>query len=668
MKGFGDELMSGVLVYRNAKGLTRADKDAIDGDLRTLRAKPLEGQVGTPVSRFFEDGKTAALDLRLSVHGNEQVLFRGVDRLHALSARHPKDLTAKLTGPVGYFDDSVRVFDGIDRSMLLGTTAIVTLLLLIYRSPFLWLLPLVSVGFAELALRGAGTLLAENGMMITTQAAALTTVLVFGVGTDYALLLIVRYRDELRRNADVHLAMAKALRRSALPIIASAATVAAAVLTMLLADVNATSGAVPIAALGIAITLLAILTLLPALLMIAGRRVFWPFVPRVRQSVPVRGGFWPRLARGIAARPRIVSATVLALMALMATGLATNNGGLDITQSFRENIDSVAGQKLLAEILPPGATGPMTVLVDDRRRVPAVVAALKRSPHVAGVGLAQRGGNAVTRVEATLKYAPYSDRAIAAVAPIRVALADAAPHAAFVAGPTAIEADSRHFAAKDNRLIMPLALLVVTLILILLLRALVAPVLLVLTVVASYVAVMGVSYFAFRHLFGFPGIDEYLALFVFIFLVALGVDYNIFLMSRVREEVARRGAREGMRRGLIVTGGVITSAGVVLAGTFLVMAAMPITMLTEIGLAIAIGVLFDALVVRTALVPALGFIAGPAIWWPSALSKSQPSGAAGQSPRALRAPFHNGSSADGADARVSVQRLGEEPAALPSRT
>jgi RND superfamily putative drug exporter len=249
-----------------------------------------------------------------------------------------------------------------------------------------------------------------------------------------------------------------------------------------------------------------------------------------------------------------------------------------------------------------------------------VIAALKRSADIANVGLVQQGKGAV-RIEATLKYAPYSDAAMSAIDRVRANVMAAGPGSAFVAGATAVEADSRAFAAKDNRLIMPVALLVVTLILMLLLRALVAPVVLMLTVVASFVAVLGASYVAFTQLFGFPGVDEYIPLFVFIFLVALGADYNIFLMARVREEALIHGPREGMRRGLVVTGGVITSAGIVLAGTFLVLAAMPITMLTEIGFAIALGVLFDALIVRTALVPALGFALGRALWWPSRLSR-----------------------------------------------
>jgi RND superfamily putative drug exporter len=621
-KAFGDELLTGLLVYRNPNGLTREDKAAIATDTKVLIKSPLEGQFGKPVPLFFKDGKTAGIYLQLRAHGDQQILFAGSDRMRALAADDPKDLTAKLTGQMGYFDDTVSVLNSIGGNLLIGTILLITvLLLLIYRSPFLWMLPLISVGFAEMVSRGVGTKLAEAGSTVTTQSASLATVLIFGVGTDYALLLIARYREELRVYEDRHEAMEHALMRAGPPIFASAATVAAALLCLTLADVNATSGAGPIGAMGVVIAMAAMLTALPAMLLIVGRPAFWPYIPNFGGELQVSGeNFWTRLADRIASHPRRISLAVFAIMGVMACGLLTHPGGLDLGQSFRDDVESVQGQKLLEQTLPPGATGPVVVLISDPTQVQRVIATLKRSDDIASVGLVQQGKGAV-RLEATLKYAPYSDQAITAIKRVRNQVAAAAPGVALVSGATAIESDSRHFAAVDNRVIMPMALLVVTLILVLLLRSLVAPLVLVATVVASYVAVMGASYVAFDLIFGFPGVDEYIPLFVFIFLVALGVDYNIFLMARVREEVVLHGPREGMRRGLIVTGGVITSAGVVLAGTFLVLASMPITMLTEIGFAIALGVLFDALVVRTTLVPALGFILGRTLWWPSPLSK-----------------------------------------------
>lgn len=621
-KAFGDELLTGLLVYQNPKGLTRADKAAIIADTKVLVKDPLESQFGKPVPLFFKDKKTAGIYVQVRARGNQEILFKSADRMRALAADDPKDLTAKLTGQMGYFDDTVSVLNSIGGSLLIGTILLITiLLLLIYRSPFLWILPLISVGFAELVSRGIGTKLAEAGSTVTTQSASLATVLIFGVGTDYALLLIARYREELRVYEDRHVAMEHALMRAGPPIFASAATVAAALLCLTFADVNATSGAGPIGAMGVGIAMLAMLTALPAMLLIVGRPAFWPYIPKFGGELQVSGqSFWTRLADHIAAHPVRISLGVTAVMIVMACGLLTNPGGLDLGQSFRDDVESVQGQRLLERTLPPGATGPVVVLVSDGAQVPRVIAALKQSDDIASVGLVQQGKGAV-RIEATLKYAPYSEQAIVAIERVRKRLGKAAPAVALVSGATAIEADSRHFAAVDNKVIMPLALLVVTFILILLLRSIVAPLVLVATVVASYIAVMGASYVAFDMVFGFPGVDEYIPLFVFIFLVALGVDYNIFLMARVREEALVHGPREGMRRGLIVTGGVITSAGIVLAGTFLVLASMPITMLTEIGFAIALGVLFDALVVRTTLVPALGFILGRTLWWPSSLGK-----------------------------------------------
>lgn len=628
-EAFGDELLTGMLVYQAEGRLTRPQKVAVVAGARSLVKSPVAGQFGKPVPIFFKDGSTAAIYLQIRARGDKELLFKAADRLDQVGAMAPPGVTTKLTGQAGFFNDQAEVFDAIDKNLLIGTVILIALLLLlIYRSPFLWLIPLTAVGFAEVTSRGLGTTLSENGVTITSQAAALMTVLVFGVGTDYALLVIARYRDELRRNADPHVAMSDALARSGPTILASAATVIAALLCMMLADVNATAGAGPIGAMGIAVAMLAMLTLLPALLLIAGRRAFWPLVPEydgLAPEVPVN--FWSRLADGIARHPGRVTAAVFAVMALMAMGLTTRPGGLDLAGSFHDPVDAVEGMQMLERTLPPGATGPMVVLVKDAKQVPAVVATLKKSADVATVGLVQPGRGA-TRIEATLKYSPYSEQAIDSVSRIRDQLGTALPGAALVSGATAIESDSRHFAAEDNKLIMPLVLLVVFIVLLLLLRSLVAPVILMVTVVASFLAVMGASYWAFTEIFGYAGVDEYVPIFVFIFLVALGVDYNIFLMARVREEAALHGAREGMRRGLIVTGGVITSAGVVLAGTFFVMAAMPITVLTEIGFAIAVGVLFDALIVRTLLVPALGFMLGEKLWWPADLKLAGPAAAA----------------------------------------
>lgn len=615
---FGDELLTGMLVYHDGRGLSNAARVAVAKGAAGLNARPMKGQYGKARPIFFKDRDAAAIYFQMRVHGEKELVFAAADRLHAIGERAPAGVVTKLTGQAGFINDQVEIYDQIDSKLLIGTVILISLLLLlIYRSPFLWLLPLISVGFAEVASRGLATQLSHHGVTITSQSAALMTVLVFGVGTDYALLLIARYRDELRRTEDHHEAMADALARTGPTIFASAATVVLALMCMTVADVNATRSAGPIGAMGIAIAMLAMLTLLPTLLITTSRGVFWPSIPRLGDVSPeVASGFWSRLADRIAKRPVVITVLVFGLMAVMALGLTQRPGGLDLAGSFHKPVESVTGMKLLERALPPGATGPVTVMVGDSKQLPIALAQLKGSPDIASINGVQRIGG-VTRIEASLKYSPYSDQAMAAIPRVR----DQLGGAGLVSGATAIEVDSRHFAAQDNKLIMPLVLLVVLLVLLLLLRAVVAPLVLMVTVVCSFLAAMGASYWVFQNVFGFTGVDEFVPLFVFIFLVALGVDYNIFLMARVREEAMRFGARQGMKRGLIVTGGVITSAGIVLAGTFFVMAAMPITTLTEIGFAIAVGVIFDALIVRSALVPALGFLLGPKLWWPSRLAK-----------------------------------------------
>jgi RND superfamily putative drug exporter len=621
-QAYGDQILTGLLVYKNPDGLSKRDRAAVKAGVASLAERPIKSQLGPAIPIFYKDQKTAAIYFQMRAHGEKELLFAASDRLNEIKRDAPPGVSTKLTGQAGFYYDQARIFDRIDLLLVLGTGLLVALLLLlIYRSPILWMLPLIGVGFAEITSRGLATQLSHAGVTITSQSAALMTVLVFGVGTDYALLLIARYRAELKQTEDRHDAMAFALERTGPTILASAATVIAALLCMVLADANATSGAGPIGAMGIAIAMLSMLTVLPALLLIIGRRAFWPSVPKFGTEEEIdKRGLWSRIADLIARRPVLLTIGVFAVMAVMALGLTQRPGGLDLAGSFHDRVESVEGMQQLERTLPAGATGPMTVFVADPAQVPATIATLKSSKDVALVGMAQRIAN-VTRIEATLKYGPYSEQAIDALKRVRTELGGAA----LVSGATAVEADSREYSERDNKLVMPIVLLVVLLILFVLLRSIVAPLVLMFTVVLSFLAVMGASYWAFEHIFGYGGVDKYVPLFVFIFLVALGVDYNIFLMARVREEAAKFDARTAMRRGLIVTGGVITSAGIVLAGTFFVMAAMPITVMTEIGFAIALGVLFDTFVVRTILVPALGFLLGDRMWWPSELGRGDQS-------------------------------------------
>jgi RND superfamily putative drug exporter len=618
----GGEQLPGLIVYRRESGLTAQDRRAIEQDKQSLIDRPMKFQFGEPQTSFSRDRKMGTLAITVKSTGESNDLADVAKRLRSLSENGPDGLTAKLTGGIGYSDDAVKVFDSINGTLVFGTLAVVIiLLLLIYRSPFLWILPISSIVFAELLSRAAGTTLAENGVIVNSQAASIMTVMVFGVGTDYALLLIARYREELRRHQDRHEAMAFALHRSVPAILASAATVAAALFAMVLADNNGSQSTGPIAAIGVVLAMLSALTLLPSLLLLVGRGAFWPFVPHFTgEDTIVASGFWSRLGQGIQRHPRRVWLGMLTVMAVMAIGWTSYSEGLNQTNSYREDVDSVEGAALLAKGLPPGATAPTVVLAKgDRAAGERIAGRLKRDPAVQDSRVTLVAGG-YARVETILKYEPYSDAARAAVPRIRREVHQISP-TALVGGATAVDFDARKASKRDNKVVIPVALFVVFLILAALLRSIALPALLMATVIASFFASLGASIWIFEHIYGFPGVDASLPLYVFIFLVALGVDYNIFLMARVREETLKVGTPEGMMRGLVATGAVITSAGLVLAGTFSILGTLPLVFITEIGFAVAFGVLFDALLVRSILVPALVWDIGPKIWWPSALSR-----------------------------------------------
>ena len=527
-----------------------------------------------------------------------------------------------LPGRAGNAADSAAAFEGIDSALLFTTLTIVIVILLItYRSPVLWLLPVVSAGAALAGAQAAVYLLADNGgLVVNAQSAGILTVLVFGAGTDYALLLVARYREELRRHEDRHEAMALALHRAGPAIIASAATVAIGMSILSFAEVNSTSGLGPVAAVGIVIGLLAMITLLPALLVICGRWLFWPVRPSYDTPEPTATGMWSRLGTRIARRPRfvwIVTALVLGVMSLGLLQLDAN--GLSTGDTFTSRQPSVTGEQALARHFPAGGGQPVTVIGNDAQR-DQIRAAFAGTPGITQVA------DPVTRdglvlFDGTLQAAPDSAAAERTEPRVRDAV-HAVPGAdAKVGGQTAMVMDINEANKHDNQLIIPLVLLVVLVILAVLLRAIVAPVILMLTVVLSFGAALGVSALVFRHVFGFAGEDTSFPLYVFVFLVALGIDYNIFLMTRVREEAQQHGTRKGSLIGLAATGGVITSAGIVLAGTFAALGSLPLVAFVEIGFAVAFGVLLDTLVVRSVLVTALNLDLGRAMWWPSKLSR-----------------------------------------------
>ena len=627
-----------VIVYRREGGLTPADQATIAADRAELNeAIQADRKVYAAVTDFGEPvpspkGDAALLIGNIKGDGESETILDPVDDIRDRVSGDEGGLEVKVTGPAGFAADAIKIFESINGQLLLAAGGLVLLLLiLIYRSPIFWLIPIVAVAFAELATRSLGYGLTELGVTINGQSSSILSILVLGAGTDYALLLVSRYREELRLHEDKHAAMAKALRTAGPAIAASGFTVIAALLCLSIAEVDGTAGLGPVGALGIFVAMLSMLTLLPALLVVCGRRAFWRpgflpggnGIPHVGdQGVDETHGAWRRVGDRVAVAPRRVWIACTAILLVMCLGLTQIDLGLTSADSYRDEVESVEGQELLSKSFPGGTNAPTQVFVPDAGDAGPVLTALKGAPGVADAREADRGANGVL-LEASLEANPYSTEAYEFIPGIRDRVKEAGGDDVLVGGASAIERDVRIAAGHDTVLIPPIAIVVVLLILIVLLRSLTAPLLLIGTVILSFAASLGFSIVVFDVVFGFPGIDPSLPLFAFIFLVALGIDYNIFLMARVREETQRWGTRHGMVRGLAVTGAVITSAGIVLAGTFSVLAVLPLVFLTEIGFVIAFGVLLDTFLVRSVLVPALVLDIGPKVWWPSKLVEAE---------------------------------------------
>jgi putative drug exporter of the RND superfamily len=535
---------------------------------------------------------------------------------------HPSGLQAELAGSAATDADLAAAFQGINTTILLVTIAVVAfILLLTYRSPILWLIPLLCVGVASQFGSGVVYGLAKGaGLTVNGQSLFFLTVLAFGVGTDYSLLLIARYREELRRHRDRHEAMAFALRRTTPTILASAVAVGVALLCLLVAEMNNTRGLGPVAAIGVVGAFLAIASLLPALLVVLGRWVFWPFVPQYTGEiarVEARDHrFWGSIARWVGGRPRPLWIGSLVALVALGFGVTTLSTSLTGNDTFTKTVDSVVGQQLIAAHFPAGSSAPVDVYAraSTARRVEAVV---RETPGVVGITGVQTNGGWV-HVTATLESPPESPTARDTVTAMRRTLDGVGGAQALVGGPTAVTIDTAAANGHDDSVIIPLVLLVVFVVLVVLLRALVAPLVLLVSAALSFAGALGLSALLFQVL-GYPRIDPSLPLSAFIFLVALGVDYTIFLMSRAREEVAREGHSAGLLHALMVTGGVITSAGIVLAATFSVGVLIPVVSFLHLSLVIALGVLLDTFVVRTLLVPSPALDIGPRMWWPSSL-------------------------------------------------
>ncbi len=613
----------GVVVYLRASGLTAADRAKAAADARKFAGVPgaVPGQIVGPIPSADGQALQTILQVNLGAKGFADA-NKAVDAIRAITTSNANGLVSHVTGPLGNAADNNNVFKGISGTLLYSAVAVVIVILLItYRSPVLWLLPVISSGVALIIAQAVIYLLAAHaGLTVNGLSAGILEVLVFGASTDYALLIVARYREELRRHDRRHPAMAEALRRAGPAIIASAATVVVALLTLSVAELNSTKSLGPVLAIGVAVGMFVMITLLPALLVTFPRGVFWPYRPAYGSAEPTHRGMWARVGWSIAPRARITwitTAVILGVLALGLTGLKAN--GLTNAQSFRGHPDSVVGQSVLAEHFPAGAGTPV-IVIGNPSAAAQLRSAFAATPGITSVTPPQiRAGYAY--LQGTLTAPPDSQAAYATIDRVRAAV-HAVPGAnALVGGSTAIGLDVKQASAHDRNVVIPLILVVVFVILGLLLRALVAPLILTATVVLSFAAALGVSAFFFNHVFGFGGADTSFPLFVFVFLVALGIDYNIFLMTRVREEAIKRDARHGAIVGLAATGAVITSAGFVLAGTFAVLATIPATQLTEIGFAVAFGILLDTIIVRSVLVTALNLDIGRWMWWPSKLAR-----------------------------------------------
>ncbi|MFD6567487.1 MMPL family transporter [Micromonospora profundi] len=619
-----------VVVSRDDGGaLSEADRAALTARSDDLARFAVGGQVSPP--QISPDGTVALLAVPVTTDGGQEAVTAKVDDLRATLSGLPDGLKAEVTGSPAFTADLSSVFDGADITLLAVTAAVVAVLLLItYRSPFLWIVPLVVVAATEqITLRAVDTIVPAVGINLQSgQVTGIASVLVFGAATNYALLLIARYREELRREEDRFAAMRAALRRTAEPILASGSTVVLGVLTLLLSEQETNRALAVACATGVILAMLSALFVLPAVLVLFGRGLFWPFVPRV--DGPAREGkIWGRLGSAVERRPAVVAVLAVVLLGGLALGGLGIRTGLSETEQFRAQPEAVTGAQTLARAFPAGSTQPVAVIT-----TPAAVRAVTDvAAGVPGVASARPGdaGDAVAQVDVVLEAEPgtaASDRAVEALREAVAAVPDSAPPAApgadapsgaIVGGSVAATYDSDEANSRDLKLILPIILLLVAAVLVLLLRGLLAPVLLVLTVIASFFASLGAAWLLFDHVLDFPALDSGVLLLAFVFLVALGVDYNIFLVTRAREDARTAGTRAGMLSALRVTGGVITSAGVLLAAVFAVLGVLPLITLTQIGIIVCIGVLLDTLLVRTVLVPALAFMLGDRFWWPRSI-------------------------------------------------
>ncbi len=656
-----------LVVFHRTSGLTEEDLAAMDeqaqeiakidgvvadkGVITPNAAAALEAQGQQVPQLLSDDGQVAYLVFTFNFGTNGWLdIPEAADEVRDITKID--GVTVHLAGYGGQAADASEAFEGIDTNLIMiALLVVIVILLLTYRSPVLWLLPIMSAVFAYMIAGGVVYLLAKYAdLTVNGQSQSILGILVIGAGTDYALLLVARYREELRRHEDRHEAMAFALHRAAPAILASAATVVIGMLCLVFADLNSTAGLGPVLAVGVGVTFLIMVTLLPALLVICGRWVFWPKRPHFGSEEPNTRGFWANVGQRISPRPRMVWVVTALVLGAACLGLfKLDPSGLSTEETYTKKFDSIQGQALLVDHGLSDTSNTVQV-VTNTDRLPEVQEAMSA---IAGLGpqtAVQEIGNGRSFFEATVEADISSSDAFAIVEATRDAVHAVDGADALVGGGSAFYLDTKLASERDNKVIMPIVLVVVLLILVMLLRAVIAPLILIGTVILSFGAALGISTLLFTEVFtrlplfesnnGFAHTDPGFPLFAFVFLVALGIDYNIFLMTRVREETAQHGTRKGSLIALSSTGGVITSAGLVLAATFLVLGSLPLVFLAQLGVAVALGVLLDTMIVRSVLVTALNLDIGGRIWWPSKLD-SEPGRVEPGAPEEERESVHS---------------------------
>lgn len=625
------EVTPALLVYGRESGLTEADKVTMKQQVDAISTHFAGKLAGDPMSRvpqISQDGKAA--QVLLLFDGTDSM--KNVEHVDWIRDHIGTDdgLNAHLGGLGGILTDMMKIFESIDGMLLLVTGSIILLILLaVYRSPLLPLVVLFCAGVGYALANGVVYLLAREAVIdVSGQSQAILNVLVLGAATDYSMLLVSRFREELRKTRSRFDAIRVAWRASFEPILASGATVILGLLCLLVSDLSSNKGLGPVGAIGIAASLAVSLTLLPAILALCGRALFWPVRPKFDAAPVPERGLWAKVAGLVGRRPRVVwIVTAFVLLGGVAGLSRLDADGIPQTESFTTHTDSVAAQDLLSAHFPGGIGSPAQVIV-RQEKLDETLAVVRQTEGVAsaaafGPDSTPKVVNGLVRVDAILSEPADSKAAVETLKRLRGSVHAIDGAEAKVGGFTAINHDVQSTSQRDRTVIIPLVLGVIFLILMVLLRSLIAPLLLISTVVLSYLATLGISGLVFTDLLGMPGADSSFPLYAFVFLVALGVDYNIFLMTRVREEAGKVGHKAGTLRGLAVTGGVITSAGVVLAATFAALAVLPMVFVAQIAFAVAFGVLLDTLLVRSLLVPALSVDIGRFIWWPGRLRKTE---------------------------------------------